>query len=213
MDPIQNYLQGLTRRHFFGRGALGLGTAALASLLPTDLRAQAATSTTGLPGLPHFAPKAKRAIYLFMAGAPCQMDLFDYKPRMAEYYDIELPESVRKGQRLTTMTSGQDRFPIAPSKYAFQQHGQHGAWVSELLPHTAAMVDDIAIVKSLHTEAINHDPAITYICTGHQLPGRASLGSWLSYGLGSANQNLPDFVVMTPTWTGRKEAQALFNRL
>ena len=117
------------------------------------------------------------------------------------------------GQRLTTMTSGQSRFPIAPSKYKFQQHGESGAWISELLPYTAKMVDDIAIVRSLNTEAINHDPAITYICTGHQLPGRASLGSWLSYGMGSLNENLPSFVVLTATWTGRKEAQALFNRL
>jgi hypothetical protein len=163
--------------------------------------------------LPHFAPKAKRAIYLFMAGAPCQMDMLDYKPQMGELFDTDLPDTIRMGQRLTTMTSGQKRFPIAPSKYQFQQYGTNGAWVSELLPYTAKMVDDIAIVKSLHTEAINHDPAITYICTGHQLPGRASLGAWLSYGLGTLNENLPDFVVLTATWTGRKEAQALYNRL
>jgi hypothetical protein len=169
--------------------------------------------TGGLPGLPHFAGKAKRAIYLFMAGGPSQMDMLDYKPQMDELYDKDLPESIRQGQRLTTMTSGQSRFPVAPSKYKFQQYGKNGTWVSELLPHTAKMVDDIAIVKSVHTEAINHDPAITYICTGHQLPGRASLGSWLSYGLGTLNQNLPAFVVITATWTGRKEAQALYNRL
>ena len=159
------------------------------------------------------APKAKRAIYLFMAGAPCQMDLFDYKPGMSEWFDKDLPESIRMGQRLTTMTSGQSRFPIAPSQYRFQQYGRSGAWVSELLPYTAKMVDDIAIIRTIHTEAINHDPAITYICTGHQLPGRASLGAWLSYGLGTLNQNLPAFVVLTATWTGRKEAQALYNRL
>ncbi len=139
--------------------------------------------------------------------------MFDYKPTMTEWFDKDLPDSVRKGQRLTTMTSGQKRFPIAPSKYKFAQHGQSGAWVSELLPKTASMVDDIAIVKTIWTEAINHDPAITYICTGHQLPGRPSLGSWLSYGLGSENQNLPAFVVMTASWTGRKDAQALYNRL
>ncbi len=203
----------ITRRHFFGRTGMGLGTAALASLLP--LRGEAATRTVsgGLPEIPHFAPQAKRAIYLFMAGAPCQMDMFDYKPQMDKLFDTDLPESVRKGQRLTTMTSGQKRFPIAPSRYQFQQYGRHGTWVSELMPHTAKMVDDLAIVKTVYTEAINHDPAITYICTGHQLPGRASLGSWLSYGMGTMNANLPAFVVLTASWTGRKEAQALFNRL
>ena len=214
MNPIQQHIQTVTRRHFFQQGALGLGTAALASLSPAMPSAEAAQPrASGLPGLPHFAPKAKRAIYLFMAGAPSQMDLFDYKPNMADWYDQDLPESIRQGQRLTTMTSEQARFPVAPSKYRFQQFGQHGAWVSELLPYHAQMVDDLAIVKSVHTEAINHDPAITYICTGNQLPGRASLGAWLSYGLGSLNENLPSFVVMTASWTGRQEAQALFNRL
>ncbi|QDV36690.1 DUF1501 domain-containing protein [Tautonia plasticadhaerens] len=221
MDPILERINTVTRRHFFGRNALGLGTAALASMLP-DRRAMALgggadenrpAPSGGLPGLPHFAPKAKRAIYLFMSGAPSQLDMFDYKPAMDDLFDTDLPESIRKGQRLTTMTSGQDRFPIAPSKYKFERHGGSGAWVSELLPHTAKMVDDLAIVRSMHTEAINHDPAITYICTGHQLPGRASLGAWLSYGLGTMNANLPDFVVMTPTWSGRKDAQALYNRL
>ena len=213
MHPIEERLEAITRRHFFGRSAMGLGTAALASLLPGRSADAEPVAYGGLPGLPHFAPKAKRAIYLFMAGAPCQMDLFDYKPQMDELFDKDLPDTIRMGQRLTTMTSGQKRFPIAPSKFKFQQYGEGGAWVSELLPHTAKMVDDIAIVKTLHTEAINHDPAITYICTGHQLPGRASLGSWLSYGLGTLNENLPAFVVITSTWTGRKEAQALFNRL
>ena len=211
MHPIQEHIQAETRRHFFGRAALGLGTAALASLLPKST-ASAASSNSALSA-PHFAPKAKRAIYLFMAGAPSQIDMFDYKPKVEGMFDKDLPESVRMGQRLTTMTSGQQRFPLAPSKYRFAQHGKSGAWVSELLPYTAKMVDDIAIVRSLNTEAINHDPAITYICTGHQLPGRASLGSWLSYGLGTLNENLPSFVVLTSTWTGRKEAQALFNRL
>lgn len=209
MDPIRQHFQAMTRRHFFAQGALGLGVPALASLLPGGQPPAAAA----LPGLPHFAPKAKRAIYLFMAGAPSQIDLLDYKPKMAEMFDADLPDSIRMGQRLTTMTSGQARFPIAPSKYKFAQYGQNGAWVSELLPYTAKMVDDLAIVRSVHTEAINHDPAITYICTGHQLPGRASLGSWLSYGLGTMNEDLPAFVVMTPSWTGRKEAQALYNRL
>ena len=209
MDLTQSHLEALTRRHFFGRSAIGLGTAALTSLLGND-QGEAAP---GHGGVPHFPPKAKRAIYLFMAGAPCQMDLFDRKPKMDEMFDVELPESIRQGQRLTTMTSGQARFPVAPSKFKFRQHGASGAWVSELLPHTAKMVDDIAIVRSVHTEAINHDPAITYICTGHQLPGRASLGAWLNYGLGSLNEDLPSFVVMTPTWSGRQEAQALYNRL
>lgn len=210
MDPMREHFQAMTRRHFFGKGAMGLGTAALASLLPN---AQTASAANGLPGLPHFAPKAKRAIYLFMAGAPSQIDLLDYKPQMNDKFDTDLPDSIRMGQRLTTMTSGQARFPIAPSKYKFQQYGENGTWVSELLPYTAKMVDDLAIIRSVHTEAINHDPAITYICTGHQLPGRASLGAWLSYGLGSLNEDLPAFVVMTPKWTGRKEAQALYNRL
>jgi hypothetical protein len=214
MHPLNEYGQAITRRHFFGRAGLGLGAAALSSMLPQHAAAAPELKASGgIPGLPHFAPKAKRAIYLFMAGAPSQMDMFDYKPTMDEWFDKDLPDSIRMGQRLTTMTSGQERFPIAPSKYQFQQYGGSGAWVSELLPHTAKMVDDLAIIKTLHTEAINHDPAITYICTGHQLPGRASLGSWLSYGLGTLNENLPAFVVMTATWTGRQQAQALFNRL
>jgi hypothetical protein len=204
----------MTRRHFFRQGALGLGGAALASLLPGRApAADEAQKVGGLPGLPHFAPKAKRAIYLFMSEGPSQMDMWDYKPKMAELFDKDLPESIRNGQRLTTMTSGQARFPVAPSKYKFSQHGKNGVWVSELLPWTAKIVDELALVKSVWTEAINHDPAITYICTGHQLPGRPSMGAWLSYGLGSMNENLPAFVVMTPSWTGRKEAQALFNRL
>jgi hypothetical protein len=141
------------------------------------------------------------------------MDLFDYKPKMDKLFDADLPESVRMGQRLTTMTSGQARFPIAPSKYKFQQYGQHGAWISELLPYTARMVDDLAIIKTVWTEAINHDPAVTYICTGNQIPGRASLGAWLSYGLGTMNANLPAFVVMTPSWSSKADAQAIYNRL
>jgi len=208
-DVLKEHISAVTRRHFFGQAGLGLGTAAVTSLFPHSTCGAA----DGLSGLPHFAPRAKRAIYLFMAGAPCQVDMFDYKPKMKEMYDQDLPDSVRQGQRLTTMTSGQERFPIAPSIYNFSQYGQSGAWVSELMPHTAKMVDDLAIVRSLHTEAINHDPAITYICTGHQLPGRASLGSWLNYGLGSLNEDLPAFVVMTPSWTGRQEAQAIYNRL
>ncbi len=207
-------IQALTRRHFFARGALGLGIPALASLLPQRLvAADDASALGGLPGLPHHRPTAKRAIYLFLNGGPSQMDLWDYKPKMAELFDKDLPDSIRRGQRLTTMTSGQKRFPVAPSKYKFAQHGKCGTWVSELLPWTAKIVDDLAVIRSVHTEAINHDPAVTYICTGHQLPGRASLGAWLSYGLGTMNENLPAFVVMTASWTGRKEAQAIYNRL
>ncbi|MEX1094547.1 MAG: DUF1501 domain-containing protein [Planctomycetales bacterium] len=219
MDPIREYLAAQTRRQFLGNAGYGLGSAALASLMrPGFANAGETASATasgggGLPGLPHFAPKAKRAIYLFMSGAPSQMDLFDYKPKMGEMFDKDLPESIRMGQRLTTMTSGQSRFPIAPSKYAFARHGECGAWVSELLPWTAKVVDDIAIVRSVHTEAINHDPGITFINTGSQLPGKASLGAWLSYGLGAENQNLPAFMVMTPRWTAKRDAQALYARL
>ncbi len=212
MTPNDERIQLLTRRHFFQRGALGLGTAALATLLAQDRAAAQTARAGGLPGLPHFAPRAKRAIYLFMNGGPAQMDLFDYKPRMNDFFDRDLPDSIRQGQRLTTMTSGQARFPIAPSKYRFARHGRCGTWVSELLPWTARIVDDLCVIKTVHTEAINHDPAVTYICTGSQLPGRASLGAWLSYGLGTDNENLPAFVVMTPSWT-RNNDQAIYQRL
>ncbi|MAF11095.1 sulfatase [Candidatus Poribacteria bacterium] len=220
MDPLREYLKLETRRQFFGKTAMGLGAAALASLAPKPVAAAIADATAGgrvggLPDLPHFAPKAKRAIYLFMSGAPSQLDMFDYKPAMGEWFDKDLPESVRMGQRLTTMTSGQARFPIAPSVYEFDKHdnGGDGAWVSELLPHTAANVSDLAIVKSMRTDAINHDPAITYITTGDERPGKPSLGAWLSYGLGAETEELPAFVVMNATWTGRRDAQALYNRL
>ncbi|MDX1564151.1 MAG: DUF1501 domain-containing protein [Phycisphaeraceae bacterium] len=217
MDAIQEHMRLMTRRHFFAKSAhLGLGTAALGSLVGSPASGAVAGSSAahgGLPGLPHWAPKAKRAIYLFMAGAPSQMDMYDYKPKMQAMFDKDLPDSVRKGQRLTTMTSRQKRFPIAPSKFKFEKCGKAGMWVSELLPHMKTIVDDIALIKSVYTEAINHDPAITYITTGDQLPGKASLGAWLSYGLGTENSNLPSFVVMTSSWTGRKQAQALFNRL
>jgi hypothetical protein len=236
MDPRDEYRLLATRRYFFGRSAAGLGAAALGSLLNPHLFAgepnapaasgPAANSSAGAAGaagpapeslgsLPklHHAAKAKRIIWLFMADAPSQMDLFDYKPKMAEFYDKDLPESVRQGQRLTTMTSGQSRFPIAPSLFKFAQHGQHGAWLSELLPHTASIVDDIAIVRSLFTEAINHDPAITYIQTGSQIPGRPSLGAWLSYGIGSPNRDLPAYVVLTSRLANGSQSQALFSRL
>ncbi len=202
--------QQLTRRAFFSRTSAGLGAAALAAI---DANHPAQAALGGRGDLPHFGAKATRAIYLFMSGAPSQMDMWDHKPKMADWFDKDLPDSIRQGQRLTTMTSGQTRFPIAPSIYKFSPHGQAGTMVSELLPQMAGKVDEIALVRSMHTEAINHDPAITYICTGDQLPGKASLGAWLSYGLGTENENLPAFMVMTASWSGRKEAQALYNRL
>ncbi len=218
MNPIREQLDLLTRRHFFGRTGLSLGSAALATLLGQSgqsarRRARERARTGGLPGLPHFPPRAKRAIYLHMNGGPSQIDLFDYKPKMGAMFDKDLPDSIRMGQRLTTMTSGQARFPIAPSRYKFAQHGSSGMWISELLPWTARLADSISLVKTVWTEAINHDPAVTYICTGNQLPGRPSLGSWLSYGLGTMNQNLPAFVVMTASWSSKAAAQAIYNRL
>lgn len=221
MHPLQQHALQETRRYFFGRSAAGLGTAALASLLNPQLFAADAAGTPA-PGAPaiqgalpalHFPAKAKRVIWLFMADAPSQMDLYDYKPKMQDYFDKDLPESVRAGQRLTTMTSGQARFPIAPSLFKFAQHGKHGAWISELLPNIASVVDDLAIVKSMYTEAINHDPAITYIQTGSQIPGRPSLGAWLSYGVGSTNQDLPAYVVLHSRLASGSQSQALFSRL
>ena len=215
MHPLRESQLIETRRHFFGRSAAGIGTVALTSLLNPDLFAaqDKPAVASGLPGLPHFAPKAKRVIYLFMSGAPSQLDMWDYKPKMNEWYDKDLPDSVRNGQRITTMTSGQKRFPIAPSIFKFNQHGKHGAWVSELLPHTAGVIDDLAVIRTINTEAINHDPAITFIQTGSQLPGRPSAGAWLSYGLGSMNQNLPTFVVLHSTVNGGFGGQALYSRL
>jgi hypothetical protein len=220
MHPFAEHAAHLDRRRFFSSARYGIGAAALASLVGppmlgprTAVAADQPSRVGGLPGVPHFAPRAKRAIYLFMAGAPAQHDTLDYKPTMADWFDKDLPESIRKGQRLTTMTSGQKRFPIAPSKYKFEQHGESGTWVSELLPNMAKLTDDFALVKSVHTEAINHDPAITYICTGAQLPGKASLGAWLQYGLGTENENLPAFVVLTSRWSSKRDAQALYNRL
>jgi uncharacterized protein (DUF1501 family) len=195
----QKMAEAETRRSFFARGAQGIGAIALASLLGKDAQAAGAAPATaigGLPGLPHFAPKAKRCIYLHLVGAPPQMETFDYKPKMADMFDKDLPESIRQGQRLTTMTSGQSRFPIAPSIFKFAQYGKSGAWVSELLPYTARMVDDIAIVRSMHTEAINHEPAITFFQTGFMIAGRPCIGAWMNYGLGSMNENLPAFVVL-----------------
>jgi len=194
----------LTRRHFFGRTARGVGTAALAHLMGRDLGAK-----QGLPDIPHFAAKAKRVIYLFQSGAPSQMELFDYKPKLETVRGQDLPASVRQGQRLTTMSADQTAFPMVDSLFKFKQHGQSGAWASELVPHQAKVVDKLCFIKSMHTEAINHDPAITFFQTGFQLAGRPSIGSWLSYGLGSENEDLPAFVVMV---SGNK-GQPLYDRL
>ncbi len=220
MSPLHDYAQLETRRYFFGRCAAGLGTAALASVLNPRLFAGEAgaippsdeKSLGELPAL-HHRPTAKRVIWLFMADAPSQLDMFDYKPQLGEFFDKDLPESIRMGQRITTMTSGQARFPVAPSLFKFQQYGKSGAWLSELLPHTAQMVDDITIIKSVNTEAINHDPAITFIQTGSELPGRPSMGAWLSYGIGSPNQDLPAFVVLHSRLASGSQSQALFSRL
>ncbi len=217
MDPITQFHRQQTRRAFFRSGGLAAGKIALGSLLFPNLFANRSMAAPGahpsLPGLPHFAPKARRLIYLFMNGAPSQIDLWDYKPQLGNLFDTDLPDSIRQGQRLTTMTSGQKRFPIAPSIYKFSRHGQCGTLVSELLPHTAQVVDDLAVVRTVHTEAINHDPAATLILTGNQVPGKPSIGSWISYGLGSEAQNLPAFVVMTPKWSAKRDAQALYQRL
>src|ERR1051326_2150843 len=190
----------LTRRHFFGRTAAGIGTAALASLLnPRLFAGPASTAPSAAEGILralHHAPRAKRVIYLFMSGGPSHIDLFDYKPKLSAHHGQELPATVRMGQRITGMTSGQKSFPCVAPMFKFSQHGQCGTWFSELLPHTATIADEICVIKSMNTEAINHDPAITYIQTGSQQPGRPSMGAWLSYGLVSENQNLPAYVVM-----------------
>ncbi len=196
----------LTRRYFFGKAAAGLGTAALASLLQADETGGA------MPGIPHFPPTAKRVIYLFQSGAPSQMDLFDYKPRLRDLAKTELPDSIRGGQRLTGMTSGQTSFPVAPSIFPFQQYGNSGAWVSSLMPNLAKVSDDLCFVKSMYTEAINHDPGVTFFQTGFQIAGRPSIGSWLAYGLGSENKDLPAFVVMISQGSGNPNDQPLAER-
>ncbi len=172
-----------------------------------------ATGMVGVPDFPNFAPKAKRIIYLFQSGAPSQMDLFDPKPQMTARRGENLPASIRKGQRLTTMTSGQSTFPVAPSMFRFDQYGQSGAWFSELMPHMSGLADEWTMIRSLHTEAINHDPAITFMQTGSQLAGRPSIGSWMAYGLGSANADLPAYVVLTSFGSGRRDDQPLYDRL
>ena len=198
----------LNRRLFLGTASTAIGAAALGSLLQSP-----ATAATGRPGFPNFAPKAKRIIYLFQSGAPSQMDLFDPKPQMKDRRGEDLPASIRMGQRLTTMTSGQAKFPVAPSMFKFAQHGESGMWMSELLPGMSSIADEFCMIRSMHTEAINHDPAITFFQTGHQLAGRPSIGSWVSYGLGSENQDLPAYVVLTSFGSGRPDDQPLYDRL
>jgi len=193
-----------TRRHFFGRSATGIGIAALSSLLSPDL----ASAEPVIPGFPNFPVTAKRVIYLFQHGAPSQLDLFDYKPALGKQRGTDLPESIRNGQRLTGMSAFQAKFPTAPSIFKFAQHGESRAWLSELLPHTAKVVDDLAIIRSMQTEQINHDPAVTFFQTGFQLAGRPSIGSWISYGLGSQNKDLPAFIVMVSQGVGNTQALA-----
>jgi Protein of unknown function (DUF1501) len=200
----------ITRRHFFARTARGLGVIALAGLLPRAMADTERKAIGALPGFPNFAPKARRVIYLFQSGAPSQMDLLDYKPLLNKLNGEQLPENVRNGQRLTGMTAQQTSIPLAGSLFKFQQHGAAGAWFSELLPHTASIADDLCIVRSMYTEAINHDPAITFFQTGSQIAGRPSLGSWVHYGLGSMNENLPAFIVLV---TPNKSDQPLYSRL
>ncbi|MGH7227079.1 MAG: DUF1501 domain-containing protein, partial [Gemmataceae bacterium] len=207
MNPLREHAALMTRRHFFRRASLGPGVLALASLLNNKLFA-----ATEQPR-PHFKPRAKRVIYLFQSGAPSQMDLFDYKPELQNLRGKELPDSIRKGQRLTGMTAKQTNFPVAPSKFRFARHGRGGAWISELMPHLAKVADELCFVKSMYTEAINHDPAITFFQTGAQLAGRPSMGAWLSYGLGSDNRDLPAFVALVSQGSGHPDGQPLYDRL
>ena len=204
-----------SRRRFLMNSGMGLGVAALTNLLLNQQFASAAPIATEKSDGPvsHFPAKAKRVIFLFMAGAPSQIDLFDYKPELKELFKTELPSSVSMGQRVTAMTRGKAQL-IAPSKFRFSQHGKSGMWISELLPHLSEMADDLCMVHSLHTEAINHDPGKTFFCTGSEIPGKPSMGSWLSYGLGSMNKDLPDFVVLpSAKWSGKVNVQGLYSRL
>lgn len=204
-NPIDQWMSLETRRQFFATTGKGLGAAALTSLRG----GQADAETNGVLARTHLPAKAKRVIWLFMAGAPSHIDILDHKPKMVDMFDEDLPASVRQGQRLTTMTASQPRFPIAPSMFRFPRHGECGKRVSELLPRTGSMADDLAFIHTVWTEAINHDPAITFIQTGNQIPGRPTLGAWISYGLGSMNRNLPEFIVLNCEPRG----QALYSRL
>ncbi len=212
MDSCNNYINVQSRREFLTKSAMGFGALGLASLLnPTSLSAGTAnTDSNGLPGMPHFVSKAKRVIYLFQSGAPSQMDLFDPKPLLNKMYGEELPDSIRLGQRLTGMTAGQTSFPLAGSLFNFKQYGQSGAWMSELLPYQSKIADELCFIHSMHTDAINHDPAVTFMQTGSQFPGRPSIGSWVNYGLGSENENLPGFIVLI---TKNGGGQPLYSRL
>lgn len=212
MDSCNNYINVQSRREFLTKSAMGFGALGLASLLnPTSLSAGTAhTNSNGLPGMPHFVSKAKRVIYLFQSGAPSQMDLFDPKPLLNKMYGEELPDSIRLGQRLTGMTAGQTSFPLAGSLFNFKQYGQSGAWMSELLPYQSKIADELCFIHSMHTDAINHDPAVTFMQTGSQFPGRPSIGSWVNYGLGSENENLPGFIVLI---TKNGGGQPLYSRL
>ena len=210
MNPLAELHMLQTRRAFLRRSTLGLGSIALGSLL--NAQAAKRNAIGGLAGLPHFAPKAKRVIYLFQSGGPSQMDLFDHKPHLAKRFGEEVPESIYPAERKPTMTSGQASFPCAPSTLKFTRHGQAGTWLSEPLHHLAQVIDDVCVIKSMHTDAINHDPAATLFQTGSVLPGRPSMGAWVSYGLGSGNANLPAFVALTSN--GRAKAgQPLYDRL
>ncbi len=214
MNPFEKFRLNVSRRHFLASGTHLLGSAALASLAGGAVSKAAEVQAAASPHpMTHFAPKAKHVIYLHMVGGPSQMDLFDYKPVMKDWFDKDLPESVRMGQRLTTMTSGQARFPIAPSMFQFEQVGQSGMWMSELLPWLKKTADDLVFVRSMHTEAINHEPAITLMQTGNQVTGRPCLGAWSSYGLGALNNNLPTFVVMVAKSTNTEQVQAISARL
>ncbi len=217
IQELLRYQDALNRRTFLSRSASGLGLTALASLTARDARAVdrggAAAPQAGIADLPHFPPKVKRVIYLFQSGAPSQMDLYDYKPSLEKHRGLNLPDSIRKGQRLTGMTSGQATFPVAPSMFKFNQNPRSGTWTTELLPRIGAMSDQIAVIRSMHTDAINHDPAITFFQTGQQIAGRPSIGSWLAYGLGSENEDLPAYVVLTSKGTGRSDDQPLYDRL
>jgi hypothetical protein len=202
----------VNRRHFLSKLSMGFGSAALGSLLLPDLLKGGKSGIEDLPvGLPHFAPKAKRIIYLFQNGAPSQLESFDYKPLLNKMYGQDLPESIRNGQRLTGMTSNQDRFPLIGSKFNFNQYGENGVWVSELFPNIASIADELCVIKSMHTEAINHDPALTFMQTGAQVGNRPSMGAWLSYGLGSENANLPAYTVLLSR--GRGNGQGVYSKL
>ncbi len=212
----ETFAANLTRRTFLRRSAGGIGACALAGLLNPEMLFAAAAGPTTVPGVlgtTHFPPKAKRVIYLCQSGAPSQIELFDYKPNLDKLRGSDLPGSVRMGQRLTGMSSGQAHFPVANSMFKFAQHGKNGTWISELLPHTASVADELCVIRSLHTEAINHDPAMTFFHTGSQQAGRPSVGAWTSYGLGSENADLPAYVVMVSRGSGRPFDQPLYDRL